>query len=240
MGNFKKILIIAALSLVSSTVHCEKLMNHHLLNRPLADNRAWHLGFSVGMQFQELHFTHSGDVMFDGTRWFLDQPSASPGFCVNGLVDLRLNTFFNFRLNPGLYFGSKTIKLIDENSNDQLSQTIKSAYLVFPFDIKFSSQRYRNIRPYVSAGLMPTFDLTAKKGDFIHLKTFDTYLTIGIGCDFYLPYFKLIPELKFCFGLCDVLRHNRPDLEDDPVTYRFTQAVKKATSSMVVLTFYFE
>ena len=226
---------------VGSGAYCaEKLMNHHLLNRPLADNRAWHLGFSVGMQFQDLHFTHTGDVMYDGTRWFIDQPSASPGFCVNALVDLRLNHFFNFRMNPGMYFGSKTVKLVEEGSGEQLSQTIKSTYLVFPFDIKFSSQRYRNARPYISAGLMPSFDLTAKKGDFIHLKTFDTYLTLAIGCDFYFPFFKLIPELKFCFGLCDVLRHDRPDLEDDPLTMRFTNAVKKATSSMVVLTFYFE
>lgn len=232
--------MVIILFLIHYSVAAQRPLNSHLLNRTMADNRAWHLGFSVGMQFQDLRFTHTGDVMYDGSRWFIDQPSAAPGFCINALADFRLNNFFNLRFNPGLYFGSKTIELVEEGSVTHLEQTIKSTYLVFPFDIKFSAVRYRNSRPYISAGLMPAFDLTARKGDFLQLNTADCYITVGLGCDFYLPFFKLIPELKFCFGLCDVLRHHRPDLEDDPLTYRFTQAVKKATSSMVVLTFYFE
>lgn len=217
-----------------------KKLNDHVMNRPYADSRAWHLGFSVGMQFQDLHISHTGEIAFDGTQWFMEQPSTSPGFCVNGLIDFRLSRFFNVRFNPGIYFGSKTIEMLENNRQEKISQNIKSTYLVFPFDLKFSSIRYRNSRPYLSAGLMPTVDLTAKKGDYLRLKPFDIYLTVGIGCDFYLPYFKFIPEIKFCFGLCDVMQHNRTDLTDDPGTYRFTKAVKRATSSMVVLTFYFE
>ena len=55
-----------------------------------------------------------------------------------------------------------------------------------------------------------------------------------------LPFFKLIPELKFCFGLTDVLDHNRPDLADEPDKMKYTQSLTKAVSQMVVLTFYFE
>lgn len=240
IGKTGFLLTVFLFTILPDTLTAAKTLNGHLLNRPLADNKAVHLGFSVGMQFQELHFYNNGDNLYDGSRWFADQPSASPGFCVNGLVDFRLNNFFNFRINPGLYFGSKSFTFTNEISGEQKSQTLKSTYLVIPLDLKFSSIRYRNARPYVSAGIMPAIDLTARKGDLLQLKTFDCYLTVGIGCDFYLPYFKLIPELKFCFGLSDMLRHDRPDLVDDPVGYRYTQALKKVTSSMVVLTFYFE
>ena len=44
------------------------------------------------------------------------------------------------------------------------------------------------------------------------MKSSDFMVSVGFGCDIYLPYFKLIPELKFCFGLTDVLKHDRPDL----------------------------
>ncbi len=63
---------------------------------------------------------------------------------------------------------------------------------------------------------------------------------MGFGCDFYLPFFKLIPEVKFCFGLTDLLRHDRPDLADDPSMLKYTQSVRRAASKMFVLTFYFE
>ena len=68
----------------------------------------------------------------------------------------------------------------------------------------------------------------------------EIYLTAGFGCDFYLPYFKFIPEVKFCFGLTDVIEHNRPDLEDEPDMLKITHSLKKAVSRMVVFTFYFE
>ncbi len=87
---------------------------------------------------------------------------------------------------------------------------------------------------------MPAFDVAKKRNENLMLRTSDIYLTVGLGCDFYLPYFKFIPEVKFCFGLCDMLRHDRQDLADDPAAMRFTHAIRRATSSMIILTFYFE
>lgn len=215
--------------------------NNKLLNRPYADNRRWHLGFSVGAFAQDLSFVHNGFVTEDGESWYMDQPSYSPGFCVNGLFDLRLNNYFNVRVSPGMYFGNRDIKFVDVNNPESKErQNLKSAYVVAPIDLKYSAVRLRNIRPYVTTGFMAAFDVSKKRSDFIKLKSSDLYWTIGFGCDLYLPYFKLIPELKFCLGLTDVLQTKRPDLVDDLGKLKYTRSLKKATSKMFVLTFYFE
>lgn len=223
----------------------QRRLNDKLENRPYADLRRWHLGFSVGIHTQDISFTHNGLITDDGHSWYMEQPSFSPGFCVNGLIDLRLNNWFNLRFTPGMYFGNRDITIIDYNTADtpeqlKYRQNIKSAYLVAPVDIKFSGQRYRNCRPYLTSGIMPAFNLTTKRGDYLRLKNADFYLTCGFGFDFYLPYFKLNPEIKFCFGLTDVIDHTRTDLADDPQKFQITQSLKKARSNMVVLTFYFE
>lgn len=222
--------------------------NDKLQNRPYADLKRWHLGFSVGAHVQDIAFSHNGFVTEDGETWFMEQPDFQPGFCVNGLVDLRLNSYFNLRVSPGMYFGNRNIRMVntsfeptDETPRGGTErQSLKSAYIVLPVDLKYSSVRLRNARPYMVTGLMPAFDVSKKRNDFIRLKTTDLYWTVGFGCDFYLPYFKLIPELKFCLGLTDVLQKDRPDLVDDPAKLKFTQSLKKATSKMIVLTFYFE
>lgn len=54
------------------------------------------------------------------------------------------------------------------------------------------------------------------------------------------PFFKLNPEIKFCFGLTDILQHKRPELEDDVQTMRITEAIAKTKSRMVMITFFFE
>lgn len=218
-----------------------RTFNDKLQNRPYADNRRWHLGFSVGAFVQDLKFSHNGMVTENGESWYMEQPSYSPGFCVNGLFDLRLNNYFNVRVSPGMYFGNRDVHFIDVNNPDSKErQNIKSAYVVAPIDLKYSAVRLRNIRPYVTTGMMAAFDVSKKRSDFLKLKSTDLYWTVGFGCDFYLPYFKLIPEVKFCLGLTDVLQHDRPDLVDEPEKLKFTQSLKKAVSKMIVLTFYFE
>lgn len=219
--------------------HAERL-NDKVLNRPYSDNRRWHLGFSVGLNTMDFSFHHNGFVTEQGQTWFMEQPSFSPGFCVNGLFSVRLNNYFSVRVTPGMYFGNRVVRFLDTTSGQEEKQDIKSAYLVLPVDLKFSSQRMHNIRPYMVAGVMPAFDVMKKKTDFLRTNSTDFMLSVGFGCDLYLPYFKLIPELKFCFGLSDALNHDRPDLVDDPLRAGVSSSVKKATTKMVVLSFYFE
>lgn len=230
---------LAALIPWAPGAHAERL-NDKVLNRPYSDNRRWHLGFSVGLNTMDLSFHHNGFVTEQGQTWFMEQPSFSPGFCVNGLFSVRLNNYFSVRVTPGMYFGNRVVRFLDTTGGQEEKQDIKSAYLVLPVDLKFSSQRMHNIRPYMVAGVMPAFDVMKKKTDFLRTNSTDFMLSVGFGCDLYLPYFKLIPELKFCFGLSDALNHDRPDLVDDPLRAGVSSSIKKATTKMVVLSFYFE
>lgn len=209
-------------------------------NRQYADMKRWHWGFSVGTHVQDLGFTHSGLITDDGRQWQIEVPDFSPGFNATVLGDLRLHKYFNLRISPGMYFGSKTIHMLDYNSGETMMQDMKSAFVVIPLDLKISGDRLHNTRPYFTLGAMGVMDISKKRSDILLTKGFDTMLTVGLGCDFYLPFFKLCPEIKFCFGLRDMLKHDRPDLDENPDTFQITQSLSKVKSNMVVLSFYFE
>ena len=102
-----------------------------------------------------------------------------------------------------------------------------------------AAPRYNNFRPYVCLGASPCIDLTARKHNALLTERFDCYLEIGLGCDIYLRYFKLIPELKFCFGLRDIIVHDRSDLIDQTLM-KYTNSLDRGRASMIVLSFYFE
>ncbi len=228
------------LTLFSGSLSAHAKWGDKVPNRQYADLRRWHWGFSVGTHVQDLAFTHSGLITEDGHQWQVEVPDFSPGFNATVLGDLCLHKYFNVRLSPGMYFGSKAVHMFDVNTGQKELQDIKSAYVVIPLDLKISGDRLHNTRPYFTVGAMGVLDISKKRSDPIVTKGFDTMLTVGLGCDFYLPFFKLCPEIKFCFGLTDILKHDRPDLADDPASQRYTASLKKATSKMVVLTFYFE
>ncbi|MBQ3325159.1 MAG: PorT family protein [Muribaculaceae bacterium] len=243
--NYRHIAIVALLLTAFLAVAQD---NDKILNRQYADMKRVHYGFSVGVNFQDLKITNNGYISEDGQAWFADIPSHSPGFCVNVLADLRLSTHFNLRISPGMYFGNKVVRYFNANAPEdalepsikQQRQNVKATYIVLPIDLKFSARRHHNIRPYFTGGVTGLYDLSKERPEQLRLKDFDVMLTVGMGCDFYLPFFKLCPEVKFCFGLKNLLEKNRPDLQDNPAMEVFTKSVSKLKNNMVVLTFYFE
>lgn len=190
----------------------------------------------AGIHVQDYKLVNTGYVTEDGQSWFADVPEYSPGFTVGVLGELYLNQFLSLRLVPTLHFGDKKVVFREQASGEEHSQSMKSAYLSVPVDLKFSAERFNNYRPYLVAGIAPTYDFSVKKQGALLVKPFDCYVEVGLGCDFYLPYFKLIPELKFCFGLANLIKKDRKDLTDQSLL-KFTQSVDKITSRMIVLTF---
>ena len=71
------------------------------------------------------------------------------------------------------------------------------------------------------------------------LQRSDLMFEVGMGLDLYYPFFKMIPELKFCFGLNNVLQTVRTDLSDASML-KYSNAIDGARNSMIVLTLYFE
>ena len=209
-------------------------------NRPYIDLRKFHYGFTIGLHSQGLGLDNNGYIDPEtGQQWFADNDRDDLGFTVGVLGEWRLNQFFALRLVPSLYFGNKHVTFREQASGETQTQDIKSTYISIPVSIKFSAPRFNNYRPYLLAGVNPVYDLTTKKQGNLLMKKFDCYIEVGMGCDFYLPFFKLIPELKFSFGLLDVLDKNRNQLTDKSKLI-FTESVDRASSRMVTLSFYFE
>lgn len=66
------------------------------------------------------------------------------------------------------------------------------------------------------------------------------FFEVGLGCDFYLPYFKLRPELKFMYGLTNSYDSSHIKDIKDKNMLPYTTSVNRAQSKMIVLSFYFE
>lgn len=209
-------------------------------NRPYIDQRKFHYGFLLGLHIQDIEIENNGHIdPATGEQWYAEIDNYSPGFTVGVLGDLRLNNHFSLRVSPTIHFGQKHAVYHEQKSGSDSTQVFKSTYISVPIDIKFAAPRYNNFRPYLIAGVNPMVDLTARKHDALRLKPFDLYLEVGMGCDIYLPFFKLIPELKFSFGLLDIIQKDRSDLIDTSLI-KYTNSVNGGHSKMITLTFNFE
>ena len=208
-------------------------------NKPYIDYRRLHYGFFVGVHMQDMEFTNNGFVTENGESWFADIAQYNPGFSVGVLADLRLGNHFSLRAIPTMHFGQNNIVFREQNSGEVSRQTVKTTYMSLPLHVKFAAERFNNYRPYITAGVSPMLNLTVKKQKQLLLKKFDFMVEVGMGCDFYLPFFKLIPELKFSFSPLNILQKERNDLLDANLL-KYTQSLEGASSKMITLSLYFE
>lgn len=218
---------------------CAVAQERKVQNKPYIDFRRLHYGFFIGVHAQDMEFVNNGFVTENGEQWFADIANYNPGFSVGVLGDLRLNTYLSLRAIPTMHFGQNTVRFREQNSGATSKQSVKTTYIALPIHLKVAAERFNNYRPYVTAGVSPMWNLTVKKQQQLLLKTFDFMIEVGVGCDFYLPFFKLIPELKFSFSPLNVLKKERKDLLDANYL-KFTQSVDRVTSKMITLSLYFE
>ena len=218
---------------------CLQAQERKVQNKPYIDYRRLHYGFFVGTHVQDMELVNNGFVTENGEMWYADIAEYNPGFSVGVLADLRLSDHFALRAMPTMHFGQNNLVFREQNSGEISRQQLKTTYISLPLHVKCSAERFNNYRPYITAGVNPMLNLTVKKQKQLLLKKFDFMVEVGAGCDFYLPFFKLIPEVKFAFSLLDVLEKDRKDLLDANYL-KFTHSVDGATSKMIILSFYFE
>lgn len=251
MIQMKRRFILFLTGLMALTISAQS--DRRVQNKPYIDLRPVHFGILVGTHLQDLELENVGPYIMtdaDGnvTEQYIlcDADKWNPGFSVGVLTDFRLSNHFSLRFTPTMHFGAKHLTFSNMKQQDaqgrplQQTQDLKSTYVSLPLDIKFSAPRWNNYRPYIMAGINPTINLTSNDQEMVSLKRYNTMLEVGLGCDFYLPFFKLIPELKFCFGLGSVLDKNHVNELRDANLRAYAGSVSSAQSKMVVLTFYFE
>lgn len=234
------ILLIASFLSVAQAQEKRKVQN-----RPYCDMRTMHFGIHFGLHMLDMEVENVGpQTLEDGTSETIvtDVDNWNPGFSVGVMGELRLNEYFSFRVAPTMHFGQRHFKFKNLTNPDEevRQQTLKTTYVALPLDIKFASQRYNNIRPYISAGITPVLNITGKKQDILQVNNSDVFLNLSVGCDRYLPFFKLIPELRFCYGLSNCIDKKHVDELTDVTMKKFTNAVSSGHSKMIILTLYFE
>lgn len=213
-----------------------------LKRRPYADYRTFHLGFHVGTHVQDLVIANSGFLRNPSSAsphpLFATVSNYTPGFSVGLIVDYTIIQDLELRLQPTLHLSERQITYSD--GTQELERLgFRSNIIELPLMLKYSSRRLNNIRPYVIGGVYGGLQIGQRKLDAVRFRPLDYGFRIGVGCDFYLPFFKLCPELSFSFGLPDVIEHNRPDIWEDN-RYDYTQAIRRASARLIQLTFNFE
>lgn len=202
------------------------------------DDKLLHFGFSLGVNTMDFGITPSLKEI-DGKVYQAEVSDLLLGFSVGIVSDLMLTRHWNVRFTPTMHIGDRELSYTNNLANPEV---ISSVLISTPVYLKYSSERYGNLRPYLIGGGGAYVDLGRDNNLAVLLKPFDPFLEFGVGCDIYFSFFKLAPELKFALGFNNMLTpledRDTGSMQENQKVY--TQALSKLTSRLITLTFNFE
>ncbi len=179
-------------------------------NNPYYDDKTIHFGFLVGYNSSTFHLQpNAARYVLNDTMTYM-APSWGPGFQLGIISDLRLAEHATLRFTPTLMFSQRNIQYSFVNPLNDIRRSLQIANVDLPLLLKFRSDRIDNFRMYTIGGFKYSIDMASQEKvveDVERVKIIRTDIAyeIGFGFDFYLPYFKFSPEIKFAQGLRNVL-----------------------------------
>ena len=204
----KKIYKVAIILLLNQNLFAQRY--NVPLNLPNYDNKPIHFGFLIGLNTLDFKLTPVSNVE---DELFVIQSQNQKGFNLGVVSNTRLGNNLDFRFIPTLSLAERRIfyTLNDNTVLTNENKKIESTFIEFPVSIKYKSSRYNNGRAYLMTGLKYSLDLASQRNiddeglEIVKIKKDDFLYEIGLGLDFYLPYFKFSPELKANFGLTNLV-----------------------------------
>ena len=205
----KRIISICIIYLISTSAEAQLFTKERVLNNENFDKPRLSYGYYLGLNSYDFNIDYKSNLKDI-------QVIKSTGFNVGLVGNIRINDFFDLRLEPGLVMSNRTLSysetyfeglIFDESDTER---EIRSTYIHIPLLLKISTKRINNIKPFIVAGVSTALNLSSNQdnpddnsqGNF-RLKKNNIFYEMGIGIDIYLTWFKFTPSIRGVFSISD-------------------------------------
>lgn len=207
------LLLVATLASLPSLAQVDVMGSRE--NLPNYDERFLTYGFTLGGHTSSLRPKFSEAFRSpDYSDTFNILPGTPFGFSIGFLANFRMAEYLDVRLMPKVAFYDYTLKFETVQQETEAEQVFADFTTVdIPISLKFKSQRRGNHRVFVTGGMTPIIDVTGKKQreenfeNGLRLTGNNLTADVGFGADFYFPLFKFSPEIRYSYGVKDVLEN---------------------------------
>lgn len=205
--HWHQIVVVLLLLIMATPAQAQNDVSENLLDY---DQQWIHYGFLLGLhsaKYKTLYSDAYATPELDSLHSIV--PGKLPGWKVGFVVDMYLYKYLSFRILPtvGFYEQDLTYRFTD----GQELRELKDATLVeLPLMLKYKSARRGNVAMYVTGGFSPSLEASGRGDELdsrerLELRNVNFAIDAGVGFDLYFPLFKFSPEVRYTWGLRNML-----------------------------------
>jgi len=122
---------------------------------------------------------------------------------------MKVAQYLEFRMLPtvGFYENDLTYRFTDGS----FLRELKDATMIeLPLLFKYKSARRGNLAMYMVFGVNPSLEASGRGdereiNETLELKNWNVAVDVGVGLDIFYPFFKFSPEIRYSYGLRNML-----------------------------------
>ena len=229
-----KIIALGVLLMLGNPAQAQNNPTDYL---PDYDEHKLHFGFLIGLhsskyriQYHDQYATPAFDTLHSVV------PGNLGGFKLGFVVNFHLFRFLDFRILPTFAFYEHDLTYRFTNLTE-LRHLKDATILELPLLLKYKSQRRGNYAMYLVGGIKPSLEAVGRgqredTSAKLDLKKNQISIEIGAGFDMYFPMFKFSPEIRYSYGIRNMLNKNSNS--------EFNAPLKKLTTHNINLFISFE
>ncbi len=175
-----------------------------------------HYGFLIGVHSSKYFIRYSDyftSPAMDTVHSIV--PGNLGGFKLGFVINMKVAEYLDFRLLPTVAFYENDLSYRFTNGITQ--RELKDATMVeLPMLLKYKSARRGNIAMYMVFGVNPSLEASGKGDEQdvsqkLELRNWNLAVDVGVGLDIFYPFFKFSPEIRYSYGLRNMLTDNPND-----------------------------
>jgi len=191
-------------------------------NYRIFNEKAYYFGLTFGYNNSNFQVAHSKNFILNDS-FNVTSGLSGPGLNVSMVANMKLGEYFDFRFLPGFSFVGRKFYYLSPGNDVEQVKDIQSVLIQAPFQVRFKSDPFHDMRVYVLGGVKYTYDVASnarireeQAKRIIRISPHDFSLEVGAGCQFFFPFFIFSPELKYSQGIGNILIYN-PKLSQSSV-----------------------
>jgi hypothetical protein len=169
--------------------------------------KSFYFGMTFGTNFPSYRLSQS-KIFIGNDSIRIAEGKSNGGFNLNMITNFKMGESFDLRFTPGFAFSYRSFLF-----NDKAEKRTEAVFFEMPFYVRYKSLPYKDKRVFAVAGLKYAFDVASNSGTrkaetLIKISPHDFQWEVGVGMQFFYPYFIFSPEIKYGRGLGNILIYN--------------------------------
>ncbi len=202
------------------------------------NDKPYYFGLTFGYNNSNFELAHSQRFILNDS-FNVTTGLSGPGLNVSMVTNMKLGEYFDFRFLPGFSFVGRKFYYLSATDDVEEIKDVQSVLIQAPFQVRFKSDPFHDMRVYVLTGVKYTYDVASnarireeQAKRILRISPHDFSVEVGAGCQFFFPFFIFSPELKFSQGIGNILIYN-PKLSQSSV-------LEKVYSKTFTISLHFE